>query len=147
MKQNIHSHFLQLATDKVQLLKKCLDDLKESATNETKSTAGDKYETALAMLHIEQANIGKQLEEALVQLRFFEKLNPQIITIKITNGSLVKTNRGYFYVSVALGKAMIDGVEIIALSMLSPLGNKFMGLKQGDKFELNGNLFLIENVA
>lgn len=147
MKQNIHSYFLQLASGKVQFLQKCLEDLKESATNETKSTAGDKYETALAMLQIEQANIGKQLEEALAQLRFFEKLNPQIITIRITNGSLVKTNRGYFYVSVALGKAMIDGVEIIALSMLSPLGNKFKGLTPGDKFELNGNLFLIESVA
>ncbi len=147
MKQNIHSHFLQLASGKVQFLQKCLEDLKESATNETKSTAGDKYETALAMLQIEQANIGKQLEEALAQLRFFEKLNPQIITIRITNGSLVKTNRGYFYVSVALGKAMIDGVEIIALSMLSPLGNKFKGLKPGDQFDLNGNLFLIESVA
>jgi transcription elongation GreA/GreB family factor len=146
-KQKIHSHFLQIATDKVQLLQKRLDDLKESGTNETKSTAGDKHETALAMVQIEQANIRKQLEEALAQLNFLEKLNPQIITEKITNGSLVKTNKGFFYISVALGKAMIDGVEIIALSAVSPLGKKMLGLKIGDEFELNGNSFLMESVS
>ena len=147
MKQKIHSHFLQIASDKVQLLQRRLDDLKESGANETKSTAGDKHETALAMVQIEQANIRKQLEEALAQLNFLEKLNPQIITEKITNGSLVKTNNGYFYVSVALGKAMIDGVEIIALSAVSPLGKKMLGLKIGDEFELNGNSFLMESVS
>ena len=146
MKQKIHSHFLQIATDKVQLLQQRLDDLKESGANETKSTAGDKHETALAMVQIEQANIRKQLEEALAQLKFLEKLNPQIITEKITNGSLVKTNKGFFYISVALGKAIADDVQIIALSALSPLGKKMLGLKIGDEFELNGNNFLVKSV-
>jgi transcription elongation GreA/GreB family factor len=146
LKQKIHSHFLQIATDKVQLLQQRLDDLKESGANETKSTAGDKHETALAMVQIEQANIRKQLEEALAQLKFLEKLNPQIITEKITNGSLVKTNKGFFYISVALGKAIADDVQIIALSALSPLGKKMLGLKIGDEFELNGNNFLVKSV-
>jgi transcription elongation GreA/GreB family factor len=158
LKQKIHSHFLQLATDKVQLLQKRLDDLRESGANETKSTAGDKHETALAMIQIEQANIRKQLEEALAQLTFLQKLNPAISstlseragmrsTEKITNGSLVKTNKGYFYVSVALGKINIDGAEIIALSMLSPLGKKLLGLKLGDKFELNNNSYTVQNIV
>ena len=146
MKQKFHSHFLQIANDKVQLLQQRLNDLKESGANETKSTAGDKHETALAMVQIEQANIRKQLEEAIAQLTFLQKLDSKITTEKITNGSLVKTNKGYFYLSVALGKAIIEDVQIIALSALSPLGKKLLGLKVGDKFELNGNVFLIEKI-
>ena len=46
-KQKIYSHYLQLINEKVQQLQKVLDDLKESSSNETKSTAGDKHETAL----------------------------------------------------------------------------------------------------
>ena len=55
LKQKIYKHYQQLINDKVQQLQKVLTDLKESSSNETKSTAGDKHETALAMLQIEQA--------------------------------------------------------------------------------------------
>ena len=146
MKQKIHSHFLQIANGKVQLLQNRLNDLKESGANETKSTSGDKHETALAMVQIEQANIRKQLEEALAQLTFLQKLDSKIITKKITNGSLVKTNRGYFYVSVALGKALIEDIQIIALSALSPLGKNLLGLKVGEQIQLNEQVYIIESV-
>ncbi len=146
LKQKIHSHFLQLATDKVQLLQKRLNDLKESGANETKSTAGDKHETALAMVQIEQANIRQQLEEALAQKAILEKINPQITTEKIINRSLVKTNKGYFYVSVALGKAIVDGVQIFAVSEFSPLGKKMLGLKVGEQIQLNEQVYIIELV-
>ncbi len=146
MKQKIHSHFLQIANGKVQLLQNRLNDLKESGANETKSTSGDKHETALAMVQIEQANIRKQLEEALAQLTFLQKLDSKIITKKITNGSLVKTNRGYFYVSVALGKALVEDIQIIALSALSPLGKNLLGLKVGEQIQLNEQVYIIESV-
>ncbi len=146
MKQKIHSHFLQIANGKVQLLQNRLNDLKESGANETKSTSGDKHETALAMVQIEQANIRKQLEEALAQLTFLQKLDSKIITKKITNGSLVKTNKGYFYVSVALGKALVEDIQIIALSALSPLGKNLLGLKVGEQIQLNEQVYIIESV-
>ncbi len=56
LKQKIHGHTLEIINAKISLLQKVLADLKESGSNETKSTAGDKHETALAMLQIEQAN-------------------------------------------------------------------------------------------
>jgi hypothetical protein len=40
-----------------------LNELNDSAKNETKSTAGDKHETALAMLQIEQENTRNKLKE------------------------------------------------------------------------------------
>lgn len=146
LKQKIYDQYLQLLNERIGLLQKVLDDLKESGSNETKSTAGDKHETALAMLQIEQAQKREQLHEALLQKTQLEKINPGIISSAVVNGSLVKTNRGYFFLSVALGKIIVDGLTIIALSPQSPLGMKLPGLKTGDQIQVNGNDIIIEKI-
>jgi transcription elongation GreA/GreB family factor len=146
LKQKIYNHYLQVIHDKAAMLQKVLDDLKESGTNETKSTAGDKHETALAMLQIEQANTRAQLHEILNQQTAFEKINPDLSANIILNGSLIKTNRGYLFMSVALGKAVIDNNAVIALSPQSPLGQKLMGLKAGDTVCMNNTVYLIEQI-
>lgn len=146
LKQKIYNHYLQVVNNKIQLLQQVLADLKESGSNETKSTAGDKHETALAMLQIEQANTRAQLKELINQKDALEKINPLLHAGIITNGSLVKTNRGYLFVSIALSKAVIDNNTIIALSPQSPLGIKLLGLKAGDRTDINNNLYVIQNV-
>ena len=147
LKQKIYNHYLQLINDKVKSLQNILADLKESGTNETKSTAGDKHETALAMLQIEQANVRSQLKEVLEQKSTLEKINPALSPASIVNGSLVKTNRGYLFMSVALGKAVVDGTTVIALSQQSPLGKLLMGLKEGGSTVINSNSYVIESIG
>ncbi len=147
LKQNIYSHYLKMVNEKIRLLQLVLDDLKESASNETKSTAGDKHETALAMLQIEQANNRGQLKETFALKAALENINPAITVPVIINGSLIKTNRGYLFLSIALGKAIIEGIEVIALSPQSPLGLKLMGLIVGDVAEINNNRYIIETIV
>ncbi len=146
LKQKIYDHYLQLIQDKVAILQKVLDDLKESGANETKSTAGDKHETALAMLQIEQANKRAQLQEVLAQKAALEKIDPTLSASMIVNGSLIKTNRGYLFMSTALGKASVDNMAVIALSPQSPLGQKLMGLKTKDTASINGMGYHIESI-
>ena len=145
-KQKIHLHYLQLASGKVQHLQQVLADLKESGSNETKSTAGDKHETALAMLQIEQEQKREQLKEAQIQKAALEKIDATISAPIIVNGSLIKTNKGYLFMSVPLGKAVIDGVTVIALSSQSPLGRQLMGLAVGSNAVFNNNDYIIENI-
>jgi transcription elongation GreA/GreB family factor len=145
-KQKIYKYYLQLVNDKVSRLQQVLADLKESGSNETKSTAGDKHETALAMLQIEQANTRGQLNDALAQKALLEKINPSLSASVIVNGSLVKTNLGYLFVSVALGKTVIENMAVIALSPKSPLGQKLMGLSVSGVAEINGNRYVIESI-
>lgn len=145
LKQKIYNHFLDKINGKIKDLDLVLAGLKESGSNETKSTAGDKHETALAMLQIEQANVRKQREEAMLQKSVLLKINPAIAAIQIVNGSLVKTNKGFFFLSMAGGKALIEGKEVTAISFQSPLGKKLAGLRVGDITEINGNSFTIES--
>ena len=146
LKQKIYNHYLQVILEKIAMLQKVLDDLKESGANETKSTAGDKHETALAMLQIEQANTRTQLQEVLNQQAALEKINPALSANTILNGSLIKTNRGYFFMSVALGKVVVDDIKVIALSPQSPLGQKLMGLKASETVSMNNAAYLIEQI-
>ncbi|MEQ1799081.1 MAG: hypothetical protein ABL872_14100 [Lacibacter sp.] len=127
-------------------MKKNLQDLSDSAANETKSTAGDKHETALAMLQIEQENSSRQLNDVLKQKAVLEKIDPSLQPEQVVSGSLVKTNKGYFFISLGLGKITVDEQLIIALSPESLLGIQMMHLKKNDLFSFNGMQYRIENI-
>lgn len=146
LKQKIYDCCMLKADERINSLHQILAGLKESGANETKSTAGDKHETAFAMLQIEQANTRSQLEDALQKKAALEKINPLLSAEQIVNGSLVKTNRGYLFISVALGKIKTAGIDVIVLSPQSPLGEKMMGLGEGEAAEVNGNRFEIMSI-
>ena len=146
-KQKVYSQYLQSINNKIGLLRSTLNDLKESSSNETKSTAGDKHETALAMLQIEQKNVNQQLKEALDQKILLEQVNSAVSKQEAGSGALLKTNRGYLFLSIALGKIIVDGVAIIAISPRSPLGQKLIGLKVDNTAEINGIQYMIESIS
>lgn len=145
-KQKVYGQYLELISDRIRLLRTTLADLKESSSNETKSTAGDKHETALAMLQIEQKNVSQQLKEVLDQKILFGQINPALSKPEAGIGSLLKTNKGYLFLSLALGKTNVDGSVIMAISPRSPLGQKLIGLKGGDTAEINGIQYIIERI-
>jgi transcription elongation GreA/GreB family factor len=147
LKQKIYNHYLHLVDEKVNMLQQVLADLKESGANETKSTAGDKHETALAMLQIEQANTRAQLQEILAQKAALEKINPTLSASIVVNGSLIKTSKGYLFMSTALGKAVVDDIAVIALSPQSPLGKKLMGLKTNEACSMYNIEYKIEDIV
>src|SRR4051812_780835 len=107
-KENVYEQCRKVVNDKIQFLRQTLRDLKESASNETKSTAGDKHETALAMLQIEQENTNRQLETLLAIKLSIEKINAAVRPEQVVNGALVKTSKGYLYLLAALGKVTVD---------------------------------------
>ena len=146
IKQQIHAHYIDTINSKILMLQQTLADLKESGSNETKSTAGDKHETALAMLQIEQVNTRAQLHDAQKQRSALIAINPDVITKKILPGSYVKTNKGNFYISVALGKLIIDGATVTAISPQSPLGAKLMGRCVHDTVTINTHTYLVESI-
>lgn len=137
---------MKMINEKLASLQQVMADLKESSSNETKSTAGDKHETALAMLQIEQANIGAQLQDIKEKKAALQKIDPTISFSKIINGSLIKTDKGYLFLSTALGKAIIEGNYVIELSPQSPLGQKLIVLTIYDAVEINNTKYTINSI-
>lgn len=147
VKQKIYEYCVALLDDKILSLRTILHELGESSKNDTKSSAGDKHETGRAMIQIEQETIGKQLREVLEQKSLLEKIDPGLSSSQIIRGSLVKTNKGYLFLSIAFGKISVEGMVIMAIPPLSPLGVKLMGLKINDSIEINGTHYLIEAIS
>ena len=145
-KQKIHTHYLQLVQDRIDVFKDMIVALTEDSKNDAKGSAGDKHETALSMMHIEQEKLNRKLREVLDQKTVLDKIAATTIAETIIVGSLVKANGIYLYLSVALPKINIDGINVIALSPQSPLGNKLMGNQEGFTFEINGTKYLVEEI-
>ncbi len=147
LKEKIHGACREILQDKIIALQQNLLELQQSAANETKSTAGDKHETALAMLQIEQENKRTQLKELQIQQAAFNKIDPAHVSVEILNGALVETDKGYFFICVALGKIIHDGLTVYAMSPTSPLGQKMRGLRAGLTLEVNGTAYSILSVS
>lgn len=145
-KQKIYQHYQQLVQDRIDVFKDMIVALTEDSKNDAKGSAGDKHETALSMMHIEQEKLNHKLKEVLVQKAVLDKINPSTAAETIILGSLVKANGIYLYVSTALPKIVVNGITIIALSPQSPLGNKLMGNSVGFSFEINKTNYIIESI-
>jgi hypothetical protein len=145
LKQKILSVCLNILDERIKALRASLRDLTEGAENDAKSSAGDKHETARAMMQLEHENISRQLDELLKEKNELVQTDITTDTI-IHKGSLIRTNHRFLFLSIALGKVEIDGTEVMALSPQSPLGRKLIGLSASDVVEMNGIQYTVEEV-
>ena len=145
-KQKIHQQYQQLVQDRIDVFRDMIVALTEDSKNDAKGSAGDKHETALSMMHIEQEKLNHKLKEVMAQKAVLDKIDSKTIAKTIIVGSLVKANGFYLYLSVALPKINIVEINVIALSPQSPLGNKLMGKEVGFSFEINGTKYRIEEI-
>ncbi|MBE0390891.1 hypothetical protein [Flavobacterium sp. PL002] len=145
-KQKIYEYYTQLVQDRIDVFRDMITALTEDSKNDAKGSAGDKHETALSMMHLEQEKLNTKLKEVLTQKAVLDKVDPTKVTEIIIVGSLVKANGIFLYLSLALPKINIDGTNVIALSPQSPLGNKLMGNVVGFTFEINTTTYTIEEI-
>ena len=122
-----------------------INEAQQAAKDDTKSSAGDKYETGREMAQQESNRNMAQLHQA-------NKLKVQLNTVPVTtsnivdNGSIVITDSGNFYIAIGAGTMQIEGINYFAISLVSPIGQKMKGLKPGNAFSLNGKNYTINQV-
>lgn len=136
-KQKILSHYQTLLQDKIDIYQDLINSLTEDAQNDAKSSAGDKHETTLSKLHIEQEKIAYKLNEAFEQQAILSKLNSEQPSNKVILGSVVITNHLTVFISTALPKIMIDNRAVFAISPQSPLGIQLMHQTVHSEFLVN----------
>ena len=146
-KQKIHQHYSLQVQDKIDIFRDMISALTEDSKNDAKGSAGDKHETALSMMHLEQEKLNYKLKEVLDQKAILDKIDSSLSNNSIVLGSLVQANGIYLYISLALPKITIDQLNIIALSPQSPLGEKLMMKKVGFELEVNGTKYHIDSIS
>lgn len=147
LKHKVLNYYKQQVDDKLDAFRDMVAELTDGAANDAKGSAGDKHETALSMMHLEQEKLNHKIAEFLEQKGILDKINPDAGTDRVVLGSLVKANAFHLFVSAALPKITVEGVSIIALSPQSPLGGIMLGKAVGDTFEVNGTTYTIYDIS
>jgi transcription elongation GreA/GreB family factor len=145
-KQKIKQHHLVLLQDKIDVYQDMISGLSNDAQNDAKGSAGDKHETALSMMHLEQEKLTNKLKETIALKDILEKIDVSKTTATIALGSYVKVNTMQLFISAALPKIVIDEITILSVSPQSPLGSQLMGKKQGEIVVVNETSFTIHQV-
>lgn len=132
---------------RIEVCESQLKQLQQDLTNETKSSAGDKYETGRAMLHIEREKIGRQLAELEQLEQVIKTIEPTVIHQKIQLGSFVQTKDNCYFMAVSLGKMEVDGIPFYAISTQTPMAQVLLGRSKGDRVNFRETSFEIEGVV
>lgn len=145
-KPAIHQACVEQCQTRIASLQADMRSLRESAASDTKSSMGDKYETAREMAQIELNKLALQLRDAQHSLALFNAINPEKACDKAMSGALVVTDNMMFYLVAALGKIRVADTDVMAISVVSPAGKAMLGKRKGESFSVNGNPFRISGV-
>jgi len=104
-----------IVQDKIKGIVASLDDA-------TKSSAGDKHETARTMLQLDREQAGERLVEIEKTLEVLHKINLTKTAAHAHLGSLVTTNKGNFFLSISLGVLTHQKTTYYCIGLQTPIG-------------------------
>src|SRR6218665_3552680 len=143
MKAELLEKVKELVEKRMDTSWQAMEAAKNSANEEGKSSAGDKYETARAMGQIDREMNGRMYEQARQERLILEKINPQTSFSNVSLGALVKTTMGDFFVAIGAGVVALNGKNIMVISPQSPIGQVLMTKTVHDSFEFRGKKYVI----
>ena len=147
MKSSILKHLNELIEGRIAEAQEEINSINASKSNETKSSAGDKYETGMAMLQIEEAKFATQLSKAKELRQTLSMIDAKNSPKTVQLGSLVQTSKGLFFISIPFGKIEIAGKEIFVLSISSPIGMLMKDKLAGNSFSFQGKELKIISIS
>jgi hypothetical protein len=108
-----------------------------SRNSDTKSSAGDKFETSREMAQIE---IHKIETEILKTQQFITDLFSKDIQFIITD-------KGVFLISIPFGKLMVSGTEVFCISKTAPITSPLINTKVSANFDYRGVAYNVLNIT
>ncbi len=127
-------------------LQRSIASVNESIKGEEKSSAGDKYETARAMNHIELDRLNNLYGNLIKSGTILKNISSKEKHTAIRLGSLVQTSRRHLFFCGGMGKVHVANADILTMSMGSPIGQLFLGKKVGDSIVFNNSSEIIEDI-
>jgi transcription elongation GreA/GreB family factor len=146
LKEKLYKQCLDYVQKRMEAAEQGIKEAQQASKDDTKSSAGDKYETGRAMMQQEtDRNLG-QLNEANKLKVILNQITTTASALQAENGSVVVTDNGKFYIAISAGTLIVDGEQYFAVSPASPMGLKLKGVKAGSEFSLNGKNYQIISV-
>jgi len=146
LKYQLYQLCLKFIQNRIENIEYSIQQARQASNDDTKSSAGDKYETTREMMQQEMDRNSKLLYEAgqqKIALQQIEHVDP---AKEVKNGSLILTSAGNFYISISAGELQIDSQKFIAVSQAAPIGKAFIGTKLGNEVIFNGNKYIVKEI-
>lgn len=123
-----------------------MENLKVSLGAETKSSAGDKYETSREMMNQEKGKLQSQISALNQQLETLSKINETSKHDKVGLGSIVKTTAANYFISISYGKVSAGQDDLFMISAITPLAQQMINKVEGDEVIWNGKSIFIREI-
>jgi transcription elongation GreA/GreB family factor len=147
MKEKLLEKVKELIENRMQTSFEAMEAAKNSANEEGKSSAGDKYETARAMGQLDREMNGRMYEQARQERLSLDKIDIETHFTKIAFGALVETTMGCFFVSIGAGIIELNKTKFMVISQEAPIGQVILGKTIGDTFEFRGKSHKILSIC
>lgn len=145
-KSQLYQLCLNFIQKRIQNIEYSLLQARQASNDDTKSSAGDKYETTREMMQQEIDRNSKLLYEAGQQKIALQQIENVDAAKEVKNGSLVLTSGGNFYISISAGELNVDGKTFFAVSQAAPIGRVFIGKRVGEELNFNGKKYLVKDI-
>ena len=136
-----------MVNQRIGVIEKALKNAQEAANQETKSSAGDKYETGRAMMHLEKEKLAGQMTEVLKMKKALDLINADKVCNQVELGALVATAQAQYYISASVGKIEVNGQTVFAISPAAPIGQQLLSKKVGDSIHFAGKTMEIKDLS
>ncbi len=124
-----------------------IDSIRLSRDSDTKSSAGDKYETSREMAQIELEKSNTQLKVLQTQKQDLSRIKFDNKYQQVAHGAFIQSKDAYYFIAIGLGKLIIENKTVYAISALSPLGKAMMGKKINDEIVFNNSSIKLLDIA
>jgi len=109
----------------------------DSRNSDTKSSAGDKFETSREMAQIEIQKIETEISKTQ---QFFTDLASKA-------SQLIITDKGAFLISIPFGKVMVNTTEVFCISNSAPITKQLVNTEISANFEYRGVTYNILDIT
>lgn len=144
-KSDLKAFIEGLQLERIQTVQSAIALLRLDLNSESKSSAGDKYETGRAMIHLEMEKLQASLSEYQQQLSEVKRLST-LPNELVGLGSIIQTPDTLFYISISLGKITTPWGDFICLSPLAPLAKQLKGKRKNEEVFFNAKNLTITEV-
>lgn len=135
-----------IINQRMQSTSAAIKSAEESKLNETKSSAGDKYETGRAMMQMEQEKLEVQLAKNQQLLTILKRIDQSNTKNTVGHGSLIITDQLNYFISIGIGKITLADKIYYAISEVSPIGKLLLGKKEGEFISFRNQNILIKKI-
>ena len=136
IKHHLHALCHAFIEERIAAARTAMQAAQESSSSETKSSAGDKYETGREMANAERDRNAAHMQQAQQLQAELARINPEAACDTVRPGALVSTSMGRFYISISAGQLV--GHDVFAVSAAAPVAAVLKGLRAGEEAVFNG---------